>query len=195
MSFFDVDSGRPPGDAIATNDVENVSEMFSQGLVALVTDVIKMLGYARSCSSCCRPSSRSGLLPSSPFLAIAAVDLQTQGARGVSLRPREDRANQYPHPGNRDGHEDRSTLQPRRAESWPSSTSMNAEHRDAWHQSIKYDSLALLRPSKWRRASRWPIIIGIGTRNLAEAGNHLHLHRLHATFLHAACAISRRSTP
>ncbi len=45
MSFFDT---MPVGRLVtrATNDVENLAEMFSQGLVALVTDVIKMLGFA-----------------------------------------------------------------------------------------------------------------------------------------------------
>ena len=45
MSYFDV---IPVGRLVtrATNDVENVAEMFAQGLVALITDVIKMAGYA-----------------------------------------------------------------------------------------------------------------------------------------------------
>ena len=45
MSYFDV---IPVGRLVtrATNDVENVAEMFAQGLVALITDVIKMFGYA-----------------------------------------------------------------------------------------------------------------------------------------------------
>src|SRR5690606_34514036 len=45
MGFFDV---MPVGRLVtrATNDVENLAEMFSQGLVALVTDVIKMVGFA-----------------------------------------------------------------------------------------------------------------------------------------------------
>ena len=45
MSFFDT---MPVGRLVtrSTNDVENLAEMFSQGLVALITDVIKMLGFA-----------------------------------------------------------------------------------------------------------------------------------------------------
>ena len=55
MSFFDA---MPVGRLVtrATNDVENLGEMFSQGLVALVTDVIKMLGFAfvQIGPECCR---------------------------------------------------------------------------------------------------------------------------------------------
>ena len=45
MGFFD---RYPVGRLVtrATNDVENVAEMFSSGIVALVTDVFKMLGFA-----------------------------------------------------------------------------------------------------------------------------------------------------
>ena len=45
MGFFD---GYPVGRLVtrATNDVENVTEMFSAGVVALITDVFKMVGFA-----------------------------------------------------------------------------------------------------------------------------------------------------
>ncbi len=45
MGFFD---RYPVGRLVtrATNDVENVAEMFSSGIVALVTDVLKMIGFA-----------------------------------------------------------------------------------------------------------------------------------------------------
>jgi ATP-binding cassette subfamily B protein len=45
LGFFD---RYPVGRLVtrATNDVENVSEMFSSGIVALVTDVLKMVGFA-----------------------------------------------------------------------------------------------------------------------------------------------------
>jgi ATP-binding cassette subfamily B protein len=45
LGFFD---HYPVGRLVtrATNDVENVAEMFSSGLVALVTDVLKMVGFA-----------------------------------------------------------------------------------------------------------------------------------------------------
>ena len=45
LGFFD---RYPVGRLVtrATNDVENVSEMFSSGIVALVTDVLKMIGFA-----------------------------------------------------------------------------------------------------------------------------------------------------
>ncbi len=45
LGFFD---RYPVGRLVtrATNDIENVAEMFSAGLVALVVDVVKMLGYA-----------------------------------------------------------------------------------------------------------------------------------------------------
>lgn len=45
LGFFD---RYPVGRLVtrATNDVENVAEMFSSGIVALVTDVLKMIGFA-----------------------------------------------------------------------------------------------------------------------------------------------------
>ena len=45
MGFFDQ---YPVGRLVTrtTNDVENVAEMFSAGIVALVTDVLKMIGFA-----------------------------------------------------------------------------------------------------------------------------------------------------
>ena len=45
LGFFD---RYPVGRLVtrATNDVENVAEMFSAGIVALVTDVFKMIGFA-----------------------------------------------------------------------------------------------------------------------------------------------------
>ncbi|MCH8913376.1 MAG: hypothetical protein IIA33_07385, partial [Planctomycetes bacterium] len=45
LGFFDT---YPVGRLVtrATSDVEHVAEMFSQGLVALVTDVLKMVGFA-----------------------------------------------------------------------------------------------------------------------------------------------------
>ncbi|MBW2578425.1 MAG: ABC transporter ATP-binding protein, partial [Deltaproteobacteria bacterium] len=45
LGFFD---RYPVGRLVtrATNDVENLAEMFSAGLVALITDVVKMIGFA-----------------------------------------------------------------------------------------------------------------------------------------------------
>ena len=55
----------------ATNDVENVAEMFSAGLVLLVTDLLKMAGFAIVLFwSSAR--SRSLTFPVVPFLALAA---------------------------------------------------------------------------------------------------------------------------
>src|SRR3990172_837834 len=45
LGFFD---RMPVGRLVtrATNDVENIAEMFSAGFVALLTDLLKMLGFA-----------------------------------------------------------------------------------------------------------------------------------------------------
>ena len=44
MGFFD---RYPVGRLVtrATSDVEHVSEMFASGIVALITDVLKMIGF------------------------------------------------------------------------------------------------------------------------------------------------------
>ncbi len=165
MSFFDT---MPVGRLVtrSTNDVENLAEMFSQGLVALITDVIKMLGFA-AILFLVSPKLTLYTFAIVPLMAIAAfvfrwkvreayravrvtiarINTQIQetvtGMRVVQLFSREARnLNEF----------DR----------------MNADHRNAWYQSIRYDSL-LFSTIEVATGVTMAVIIGVGT-GLAEAG-------------------------
>jgi ATP-binding cassette subfamily B protein len=137
MGFFD---SYPVGRLVtrATNDVESVAEMFSQGIVALVTDVFKMLGFAVALFLV---DARLALATFAvvPLLALAAVVFRLKvrdafrttrvllarinawiqetvtGMKVVQLFTREER-------------------------NLRDFARLNAEHRDAWKQSIRYDS-------------------------------------------------------
>lgn len=137
LGFFD---SYPVGRLVtrATNDVESVAEMFSQGIVALVTDVFKMLGFAVALFLV---DARLALATFAvvPVLALAAVIFRLKvrdafrttrvllarinawiqetvtGMKVVQLFTREER-------------------------NLRDFARLNAEHRDAWKQSIRYDS-------------------------------------------------------
>jgi len=137
LGFFD---SYPVGRLVtrATNDVESVSEMFSQGIVALVTDVFKMVGFAVALFLV---DARLALATFAvvPLLALAAVIFRLKvrdafrttrvllarinawiqetvtGMKVVQLFTREER-------------------------NLRDFARLNAEHRDAWKQSIRYDS-------------------------------------------------------
>ena len=138
MSFFDV---IPVGRLVtrSTNDVENVSEMFSQGLVALVTDVFKMLGFA-IVLFLLSPKLTLWTFAIVPFLAIAAVVFRLKVREAYrSVRVKIARINTHI--------QETVTgmkvvqLFNREERNLAEFDRMNAEHRDAWRQSIKYDSL------------------------------------------------------
>jgi len=138
MSFFDV---IPIGRLVtrSTNDVENVSEMFSQGLVALVTDVFKMLGYA-IVLFLLSPKLTLWTFAIVPFLAIVAVIFRLKVREAFrSVRVKIARINTHI--------QETVTgmkvvqLFNREARNLADFDRMNADHRDAWRQSIKYDSL------------------------------------------------------
>lgn len=165
MSFFDT---MPVGRLVtrSTNDVENLAEMFSQGLVALITDVIKMLGFA-AVLFLVSPKLTLYTFAIVPVMAIAAfvfrwkvreayravrvkiarINTQIQetvtGMKVVQLFSREKR-------------------------NLAEFDRMNADHRDAWHQSIRYDSL-LFSTIEVATGVTMAVIIGVGT-GLAEAG-------------------------
>lgn len=137
LGFFDT---YPVGRLVtrASNDVESVSEMFSQGIVALVTDVFKMLGFAVALFLV---NAKLALATFAvvPFLALAAVVFRLKvreafrttrvllarinawiqetvtGMKVVQLFGREER-------------------------NLRDFSRLNAEHRDAWKQSIRYDA-------------------------------------------------------
>ena len=56
----------------ATNDIENVAEMFHAGIVALVTDIFKMAGFAVVLFWIDPRLALATFLPV-PFLAVAAI--------------------------------------------------------------------------------------------------------------------------
>ena len=138
MGFFD---DYPVGRLVTrtTNDVENIGEMFSAGIVALVTDVVKMVGFgAVLWLESPELAWKSFLVV--PVLAVAAsvfrwkvrdafrdvrvriarinahIQETVTGMKVVQLFSREER-------------------------NFRDFDAMNAGHRDAWHRSIHYDAL------------------------------------------------------
>jgi ABC-type multidrug transport system fused ATPase/permease subunit len=137
LGFFD---RYPVGRLVtrATNDVENVAEMFSAGIVALVTDLVKMVGFAVVLFLVNARLALATFLVV-PFLAASAVIFRLRvrdafravrvliarinavlqetvtGMKVVQLFAREDR-------------------------NLRDFAQINAEHRDAWYNSIRYDS-------------------------------------------------------
>lgn len=137
LGFFD---RYPVGRLVtrATNDVENVSEMFSAGIVALVTDVLKMIGFAVVLFLVDARLALVAFLVV-PFLAVCAVVFRAR-IRGAFrlVRVRIARINamiQESVTGMKVvqlfGREDRNLRD---------FDALNASHRDAWSQSIRYDA-------------------------------------------------------
>jgi ATP-binding cassette, subfamily B, multidrug efflux pump len=137
LGFFD---SYPVGRLVtrATNDVENVAEMFTQGLVSLVTDLFKMAGFAIALFLV-EPTLALAAFAVVPFLLLASVLFRLKvreafrttrvllarinawiqetvtGMKVVQLFTREERnLRDFAH--------------------------LNAEHRDAWKMSIYYDA-------------------------------------------------------
>jgi len=165
MGFFD---RYPVGRLVtrATSDVEHLSEMFAAGIVALVTDVIRMIGFAVALFLL---NAKLALVTFCvvPFLAVAAVIFRLRvreafrktrvllarinatiqetvtGMKVVQLFTREER-------NLRDFAE------------------LNGEHRDAWIRSIRYDS-ALFSVVEFAGGITVAIIIWYGT-GIAELG-------------------------
>ena len=165
LGFFD---RHPVGRLVtrATNDVENVSEMFSSGIVALVTDVIKMVGFATvlflvdarlalvaflvvPALAACAVFFRARMRGAFRLIRVriarinAMIQESVTGMKVVQLFSREER-------NQRDFEE------------------MNAAHRDAWRQSIRYDA-ALFAAVEIAGGISTAIIIAQGT-GLASAG-------------------------
>jgi ATP-binding cassette subfamily B protein len=137
LGFFDT---YPVGRLVtrATNDVENVAEMFSQGIVALVTDVLKMVGFAvalflvdaklalavfavvpplGAAAWLFRLKVRDAFRTTRVLLARINATIQetVTGMKVVQLFTREER-------------------------NLRDFARLNGEHKDAWQQSIRYDS-------------------------------------------------------
>jgi ABC-type multidrug transport system fused ATPase/permease subunit len=137
LAFFDT---VPVGRLVtrATNDVENVSEMFSAGIVALVRDVIKMLAIAVVLFSV---DARLALYTFVvvPFLAVVAIVFRFKARQAFRLvRVRIARINAYL----QENVTGMKVVQlfTRERRNFREFDAMNASHRDAWLQSIRYDA-------------------------------------------------------
>ncbi|MCH7709739.1 MAG: ABC transporter ATP-binding protein [Myxococcales bacterium] len=136
MGFFD---RYPVGRLVtrATNDVENVAEMFSAGIVALVTDVVKMVGFA---TVLFLVDARLALLTFIvvPVLAVTAMIFRFKVRQAYRLiRVRIARINTYVQE-NVTGMREVQLFR-REERNLREFDQLNRSHRDAWYMSIRYD--------------------------------------------------------
>jgi ABC-type multidrug transport system fused ATPase/permease subunit len=137
LGYFDT---MPVGRLVtrATNDVENVAEMFSAGIVALVRDVLKMIGIAVALFAMnARLAAITFLIV--PALAVAAVVFRFKVRQAFrSVRVRIARINAYL----QENVTGMKVIQlfTRERRNFRDFDAMNADHRDAWLRSIRYDS-------------------------------------------------------
>lgn len=137
LGFFDT---MPVGRLVtrATNDVENVAEMFSSGIVALVRDVLKMIVIAVALFLL-DPYLASLAFLIIPVLAVAAVVFRFKVRQAFrAVRVRIARINAYL----QENVTGMKVVQlfAREKRNYHDFEAMNADHRDAWLQSIRYDS-------------------------------------------------------
>ncbi|MEE2678740.1 MAG: ABC transporter ATP-binding protein [Myxococcota bacterium] len=137
LGFFD---RYPVGRLVTrcTNDVENVAEMFSAGLVALVGDVVRMVGFAVILFL---EDAKLALLTFLviPPLAVCAVIFRFKVRQAYRLvRVRIARINAYVQE-NVTGMREVQLFR-REDRNFSAFEGMNADHRDAWRVSIRYDS-------------------------------------------------------
>ncbi len=165
LGFFD---RYPVGRLVTrtTNDVENVAEMFTAGIVAFITDVIKMIGFAVVLFLL---DAKLALLTFAvvPFLAVAAVIFRLKVREAFrAVRVRIARINAHI--------QETITgmkvvqLFTREERNMAEFDAMNADHRDANIQSIRYDAL-LFAAVEAASGITVAIIIWYGT-GLAEPG-------------------------
>jgi len=137
LGFFD---RYPVGRLVtrATNDIENVAEMFSSGIVMLVADLARMVGFAVALFLV---DARLALLTFLviPPLALGALLFRLKVREAFRLvRVRIARINAYVQENVTGMREVQ--LFTREERNLREFEGMNAEHRDAWRQSIRYDS-------------------------------------------------------
>jgi ATP-binding cassette subfamily B protein len=147
LGFFD---RYPVGRLVtrATNDIENVAEMFSAGIVVAVTDLAKMLGIAAALFLVDARLALSTFLVV-PVMALLTAIFRLKVREAYRLiRVRIARINAYTQEN--EGGMKEVQLFTREARTLREFERMNAEHRDAWLQSIRYD-LGALRWWSWRR--------------------------------------------
>jgi ABC-type multidrug transport system fused ATPase/permease subunit len=165
MGFFD---GYPVGRLVtrATNDVENVAEMFTAGVVALITDVFKMVGFAVVLFYI-NPKLALATFAAIPFLAVAAVIFRLKVREAFrAVRVRIARINAHI----QETISGMKVVQlfTRETRNMLEFDRMNADHRDAWNQSIRYDAL-LFAVVETVSGVTIAVIIWVGT-GLVEAG-------------------------
>ena len=137
MGFFD---RYPVGRLVtrATNDVENVAEMFSAGIVALVTDILRMIGVAVMLFIVDAQLALMTFMVV-PILTVAAVIFRFKVREAFrKVRVRIARINAYIQE-NVTGMRVVQLFR-REARNFREFDHLNADHRDAWYQSINYDA-------------------------------------------------------
>lgn len=165
LGFFD---RHPVGRLVtrATNDVENVAEMFSAGIVALVTDVAKMIGFAVVLLLL---SPRLALVTFAvvPALAVATIVFRLRVRDAFrATRVRIARINavlQETVSGMKVVQ-----LFAREARNLRDFAALNAEHRDAWISSIRADA-ALFAAVEAAQGVTVALVVWLGA-GWAEAG-------------------------
>ena len=166
IGFFD---SYPVGRLVTrtTNDVENVAEMFSAGIVALVTDVIKMVGIA-VVLYLLDPELALLTFAVIPVLAVAAIVFRfkvREAFRAVRVRIARINAHiQETVTGMKIVQ-----LFTREARNLDDFDRMNADHRDAWKRSIRYDAL-LFASVEAAQGMTLAVIIWFGSADVASAG-------------------------
>jgi ABC-type multidrug transport system fused ATPase/permease subunit len=165
LGFFD---RYPVGRLVtrATNDVENVAEMFSAGVVALVTDLLKMVVLAAVLFAV-SPKLAGVAFLVIPVLAVAAILFRLKVREAFrDVRVRIARINAHI--------QETITgmkvvqLFTRELRNLREFDEMNAGHRDAWRRSIRYDAL-LFSSVEMASGITFAVIIWYGT-GLVEAG-------------------------
>ncbi|MEE2673685.1 MAG: ABC transporter ATP-binding protein [Myxococcota bacterium] len=166
LGFFD---SYPVGRLVTrtTNDVENVAEMFSAGIVAFVTDVIRMIGIA-VVLYLLDPDLAVMTLAVVPVLAVAAIIFRLKVREAFRVvRVRIARINAHI--------QETVTgikvvqLFTREERNLRDFTVMNAGHRDAWQKSIHYDAL-LFASVEAAQGVTLAVILWFGTVEVADAG-------------------------
>jgi len=137
LGFFD---RYPVGRLVtrATNDIENVAEMFSAGIVAALTDIAKMVGLAVALFLVDAHLALTSFLVVPVMAVLAAVFRLKVRAAYRLVRVRIARINAYVQE-NVSGMKE-VQLFTREERNLREFDQMNASHRDAWLQSIRYDS-------------------------------------------------------
>jgi ATP-binding cassette subfamily B multidrug efflux pump len=165
LGFFD---RYPVGRMVtrATNDVENVAEMFSAGIVAAITDIFRMIGFAVVLFLVDARLALNAFLVV-PILAVVTVVFRFKVRAAYRLvRVRIARINTYI----QENVTGMKVVQlfTRERRNFREFDQLNADHRDSWLQSIRYDA-ALFSAVELAQGITVSLIIWKAT-GLAEAG-------------------------